>query len=140
MLADSIEAAARSLDDPSPQRLEQMIDELIKKRFGEGELDECPLTLKDLTKIKQAFLGVLVGVYHGRVKYPEEEKAPELRDVAEAPRPKRERASRVKQQPAATEAVTEPNAAVEPTIEPPAASPNGNGHESKPVERDGTSV
>lgn len=71
MLADSIEAAARSLDDPSPQKLEVLIDELIKKRFEEGELDECPLTLKDLTNIKKAFLGVLVGVYHGRVKYTE---------------------------------------------------------------------
>ncbi len=74
MLADSIEAAARSLEDPSPQKLEVLIDDLIKKRFEEGELDECPLTLKDLTKIKKAFLGVLVGVYHGRVKYPEVEK------------------------------------------------------------------
>ncbi|MEK7249963.1 MAG: HDIG domain-containing metalloprotein [Bacteroidota bacterium] len=74
MLADSIEAAARSLEDPAPQKLEVLIDDLIKKRFEEGELDECPLTLKDLTKIKKAFLGVLVGVYHGRVKYPEVEK------------------------------------------------------------------
>ncbi len=70
MLADSIEAAARTIEDPSPQKLEVLIDDLIKKRFEEGELDECPLTLKDLTKIKKAFLGVLVGVHHGRVKYP----------------------------------------------------------------------
>jgi hypothetical protein len=140
MLADSIEAAARSLDDPSPQRLEQMIDELFKKRFGEGELDECPLTLKDLTKIKQAFLGVLVGVYHGRVKYPEEDTALQQRDVAEAPRPKRERPSRAKQQPAAIEPLAEPNPVVEPGLEQPAALPNGNGHEPKPLKPDGTSV
>lgn len=74
MLADAIEATARTLDDPSPQKLEVAIDELIKKRFEEGELDECPLTLKDLTKIKEAFLGVLIGIYHSRVKYPEAEK------------------------------------------------------------------
>lgn len=140
MLADSIEAAARSLDDPSPQRLEQMMDELIKKRFGEGELDECPLTLKDLTKIKKAFLGVLVGVYHGRVKYPEEEKAQEQRDEVEPPRPKRERASRAKQQPIAVEGVAETKTVVPPTGAEPAASPNGNGHEPKPLERDGTIV
>jgi hypothetical protein len=59
------------VEDPTPQRLEGLIDELIKKRFEEGELDECPLTLKDLTKIKSAFLSILVGVYHTRVKYPE---------------------------------------------------------------------
>lgn len=72
MLADAIEASARALDDPSPPKLEAMIDELIRKRFEEGELDECPLTLKDLTKIKAAFLGVLVGIHHTRVPYPEE--------------------------------------------------------------------
>lgn len=71
MLADAVEAAVRTIDDPTPQRLEAAINELIKKRFEEGELDECPLTLKDLTKIKAAFLNVLVGVYHNRVRYPE---------------------------------------------------------------------
>ena len=93
MLADAIEATARTLDDPSPQKLEVAIDELIKKRFEEGELDECPLTLKDLTKIKEAFLGVLIGIYHSRVKYPEAEKKPEKKaprdtvpDVVEAPK------------------------------------------------------
>jgi len=74
MLADAIEATARSLDDPSPQKLEAIIDEVIKKRFAEGELDECPLTLKDLTKIKEAFLKVLIGIYHTRVKYPSADK------------------------------------------------------------------
>jgi putative nucleotidyltransferase with HDIG domain len=74
MLADTIEAAVRTLDDPSPQKLEAMIDELMKKRIDEGELEECPLTLADLKKIKEAFLGVLVGIYHTRVKYPAAEK------------------------------------------------------------------
>ncbi len=71
MLADTVEAAVRAIDDPTPQKLEAAIEELVRKRFVEGELDECPLTLKDLTRIKAAFLGVLVGVYHSRVKYPE---------------------------------------------------------------------
>jgi cyclic-di-AMP phosphodiesterase PgpH len=70
MLADAVEAAVRTIDEPTPQRLEAVIDELIKKRFEEGELDECPLTLKDLTKIKAAFVNVMVGVYHNRVRYP----------------------------------------------------------------------
>lgn len=74
MLADAAEAAVRTIDDPTPQRIEQAIDELVKKRFEEGELDECPLTLKDLTKIKAAFLSVFIGVYHTRVKYPGPEK------------------------------------------------------------------
>lgn len=76
MLADAVEASARTLDDPSPQKLEALIDEIIRKRFAEGELDECPLTLTDLTKIKSAFLGVLVGIYHSRIRYPEDAEAP----------------------------------------------------------------
>jgi putative nucleotidyltransferase with HDIG domain len=71
MLADAVEASTRTLDEPSPQKLEAVIDEIIRKRFEEGELGECPLTLKDLTKIKAAFLGVIVGIHHTRVKYPE---------------------------------------------------------------------
>ncbi|MEK9135788.1 MAG: HDIG domain-containing metalloprotein, partial [Bacteroidota bacterium] len=82
MLADAVEASTRTLDDPSPQKLEGVIDEIIRKRFEEGELDECPLTLKDLTKIKAAFLSVLVGIHHSRVKYPEQPKK-------RSPRPKR---------------------------------------------------
>lgn len=75
MLADTIEATARSVEEPTPQKLEVLIDEMIKKRFMEGQLDECPLTLKDLTKIRAAFLNVLVGTYHSRVKYVETGKA-----------------------------------------------------------------
>ena len=71
MLADAVEAAVRAIEEPNPERIESVIGDLIKKRFEEGELDECPLTLKDLTRIRSAFLTVLVGAYHSRVKYPE---------------------------------------------------------------------
>ena len=74
MLADTIEAATRTIEDPTPKKLEDKIDEIIKKRFIEGELDECEITLKDLTKIKKAFLKILVGIHHQRIKYPEETK------------------------------------------------------------------
>lgn len=109
MLADSIEAAARTLDDPSPQKLEVLIDDLFKKRFEEGELDECPLTLKDLTKIKKAFLGVLVGIYHGRVKYPEDEheQKRELSDDGES-------RGKEQEQPNAKEENTAPETKVKP--------------------------
>ncbi len=123
MLADSIEAAARTLDDPSPQKLEVLIDDLFKKRFEEGELDECPLTLKDLTKIKKAFLGVLVGVYHGRVKYPEADEREQKRKSSED-----EKARWEKQE--------QPNVKEEKTVvgaEPPAGTPNGE-HLSKTID------
>ena len=71
MLADAIEASTRTIEDPSPQKLEQKIRDVIKNRFMEGELDECDLTFKDLTKIKESFLKILLGIHHHRIKYPD---------------------------------------------------------------------
>jgi putative nucleotidyltransferase with HDIG domain len=73
MLADAVEASTRAIEDPTPAKIETQIDEIIKARFMEGELDECDLTLKDLTKIKHSFLKTLVGIHHHRIKYPEQE-------------------------------------------------------------------
>ncbi|MBM4157357.1 MAG: HDIG domain-containing protein [Ignavibacteria bacterium] len=72
MLADTIEASTRTIEDPTPGKLEDKIDEIINKRLVDGELDNCDLTLKDLTKIKLAFLKILVGIHHQRIKYPEQ--------------------------------------------------------------------
>jgi putative nucleotidyltransferase with HDIG domain len=71
MLADGIEAATRAIEDPTPAKIETQIDEIIKSRFIEGELDECDLTLKDLIKIRKSFLKTLIGIHHQRIKYPE---------------------------------------------------------------------
>ncbi|MEO6694409.1 MAG: HDIG domain-containing metalloprotein [Ignavibacteria bacterium] len=81
MLADAIEASTRSIEDPSPQKLENKIRDVIRARFMEGELDECDLTLKDLTKIKESFLKILLGIHHHRIKYPD---SPELELVSDA--------------------------------------------------------
>lgn len=72
MLADTVEASTKAIEDPTMKKLEDKIDEIIKKRFIEGELDECNLTLKELTNIKKSFLKILVGIYHQRIKYPED--------------------------------------------------------------------
>jgi putative nucleotidyltransferase with HDIG domain len=74
MLADAIEASTRAIEEPTPQKIENRIDDVIKARFMESELDECELTLKDLTKIKQSFLKILVGIHHHRIKYPDQKK------------------------------------------------------------------
>ncbi len=74
MLADGVEAAGKSLTTPTPERIEGMIDAIIEARLEEGQLDDCDLTLKDLSRIKSSFLNVLVGVYHSRIKYPGQEK------------------------------------------------------------------
>ncbi|MDZ7270222.1 MAG: HDIG domain-containing protein [candidate division KSB1 bacterium] len=73
MLADAVEAASRSLKDPSVSRLRTLVAQIIDERFREGELDESPLTLRDLNKVGEAFLKILIGRYHRRVEYPKPE-------------------------------------------------------------------
>ena len=86
MIADGAEAAARSLDDPNPAHLKSTITTVIESTFLDGQLDECDLTLKDLTKISDAFLKVLSSLYHERLKYPgiELEKRTGRREAAKA--------------------------------------------------------
>lgn len=75
MLADGVEAASRSLDNPSHKRLEGLIDAIVEARREDGQLDDTDLTFAELRTIKEALLGVLTGIYHVRVKYPEDESA-----------------------------------------------------------------
>ena len=70
MLADSIEAAARSLNDPTVSRLQNIVHTIIREKFLEGQLDECDLTLKDISIIEEAFEHVILGVHHQRIEYP----------------------------------------------------------------------
>jgi cyclic-di-AMP phosphodiesterase PgpH len=70
MLADSIEAAARSLDEPTTGRLQNIVKNVIQNKFLDGQLEECNLTLRDLTVIEAAFKRVLLGIYHHRIDYP----------------------------------------------------------------------
>lgn len=71
MLADAIEASARTLDDPTPARISNLIDKIIKNIFLDRQLDECEFTLKDLIEIKKRFEHVLTGIFHRRIPYPE---------------------------------------------------------------------
>jgi len=71
MLADGIEAATRSLDHPSPQEMSDLVDKFVSVRLSEGDLDECPLHLKELSQIKASFLNILIGIHHQRIQYPE---------------------------------------------------------------------
>lgn len=77
MLADSVEAASRSLDDPSHKRLKSLLDLLFRERIEDGQLDNTDLTFRDLRLIKDTFLKMLMGIYHVRVKYPDQEKEEE---------------------------------------------------------------
>ncbi|MFD2171094.1 HD family phosphohydrolase [Tumebacillus lipolyticus] len=71
MLCDAVEAAVRSMNRPTPNRIESVIHKIFKDRLNDGQLDECDLTLKDLDRIADAFLRTLNGIYHARIEYPE---------------------------------------------------------------------
>ena len=70
MLADTIEAAVRSMKDPTPKGIDQFIERLVRGKLEDGQLSECPLSLSDIDKICDAFSGILKGVYHERIEYP----------------------------------------------------------------------
>ncbi len=71
MLADVVEAASRTLDNPTPSRIQGLVQNLINNIFSDGQLDECELTLKDLHKIARSFNKILYGIHHHRIEYPE---------------------------------------------------------------------
>ncbi len=70
MLADTVEAAVRSMPDPTPQAIREFIAKLVRGKLDDGQLDHAPLTLKDITSICDAFATVLNGVFHERIEYP----------------------------------------------------------------------
>ncbi len=73
LLSDGVEAAVRSLPEKTPQKIQAMVQKIINKSFAEEQLEECELTLKDLRKIADCFVRVLIGIYHQRIEYPEEQ-------------------------------------------------------------------
>lgn len=70
MLADSIEATARSLDEPTTGRLNSIVENIIESKFMDGQLDECDLSIEDLATIKVTFKKILGAIYHQRMNYP----------------------------------------------------------------------
>lgn len=87
MLADSVEAASRSLQNPTPARIEMMIQKIISDRLNDGQLSECDLTLINLHKIEETFSHILKGLLHSRVEYPEAPSKPRKVMSLESPRP-----------------------------------------------------
>nr|WP_085939256.1 HDIG domain-containing metalloprotein [Desulfosporosinus acidiphilus] len=78
-LADTVEAAVRSMKHPTPGRVEGFVRKIIKDKLNDGQLDQCDLTFQDLDRIAMAFVRVLSGIFHSRVEYPE---LPSARDHA----------------------------------------------------------
>ncbi len=71
MLSDSVEASVRSLRQPDEAQIRGMVGQIIRERLEDGQFDECDLTLRDLDKIREAFVAQLLGMYHRRIEYPQ---------------------------------------------------------------------
>lgn len=74
LLADSVEGATRALSEHTAQNIEETVQKVVNNKFIDGQLDECPLTLKEIDRIAKTFTRILTAMYHGRVKYPEKKK------------------------------------------------------------------
>lgn len=90
LLADCIEASSRAMEDPNYQKLENLIDKMIDARVNEGQLSKTPLTFQDLRAIKETFLNILVGIYHSRVDYPDDEESEEQQETEDKDQAKKE--------------------------------------------------
>lgn len=75
MMADCVESASRTLSEPTPARIEGLVSELIDKRLRDGQFDESGLTLREIAEIRDSLIKSLIGIYHGRIKYPEQRTA-----------------------------------------------------------------
>lgn len=72
MMADSVEAAVRSIQEPTLEKIEDMVNNIVKDKMNSNQLNECDLTFRELEVIKACFLRVLKGIYHHRIEYPTE--------------------------------------------------------------------
>ena len=73
MLADSMEAASRSLEKPTPSGISELVDRLVETRIGDNQLDNCDMTLAELCRVKRAFVFCLSNMLHTRIAYPKQE-------------------------------------------------------------------
>ena len=74
LLSDSVEAACRALDEPTAERISDIVHRIINNKFIDGQLDACDLTLRDLEKIASVFIHILGAFYHSRIDYPDDKK------------------------------------------------------------------
>jgi hypothetical protein len=75
MIADAVESASRALVEPTPSRLEGLVEKIAMKKLLDGQFEECALTLQDVDKIKRSLVKSLTAIYHGRIKYPDQQSA-----------------------------------------------------------------
>lgn len=70
MIADSVEAAARTVHEPTPTKLRNMVDMISGRLRDDGQFDDCDITIRDLRVVAESFVKVLMGIHHHRIAYP----------------------------------------------------------------------
>ena len=72
-LADSVESASRSLQKPTPAKIRSLVEDIVRSKINDGQLDDCPLTLRELAIVKESFAGTLRSMLHSRIDYPKDD-------------------------------------------------------------------
>lgn len=90
MISDTCESACRTLTEPTPKRIETMVNDLVMRRLHDGQFDECELKMTEINEIKASVVKSLIGIYHGRIRYPDQKKATtnkesDSKDVSDTP-------------------------------------------------------
>ncbi len=98
MLADAVEAASRVMENPNPRRIRALVKELVERRFKDGELDDCPLTLRDLRLVQDSFVNNLTSRFHQRIDYPDKDETLKKAAEREAALKRKERESNSSQE------------------------------------------
>ncbi len=80
MLADSCESAVRAMTEPTPERIRNIIDNLVQIRIDDNQLDDAPITFKDIRKVKEAFYDILMSQHHKRIRYPKQDELESKKD------------------------------------------------------------
>ncbi len=80
-LADAIESASRTLKKPNPARIRALVDDIVRARLADGQLDDCPLSMRELTKIRESFASTLRSMMHSRISYTKSEDGTERKPV-----------------------------------------------------------
>ncbi len=81
-LADSVEAASRSIEKTTPGHIEQLVTAIVNSKLTDGQLDDCELSLQELTRVKRSFVFTLTNMLHGRVPYPKDDDNQQSKPVA----------------------------------------------------------
>ncbi len=74
MIADGCESAVRAISDPNSENIENVVDQIINTRIEQSQFDDAPITYSDINKIKTVFTNILIGQYHKRIRYPDQDK------------------------------------------------------------------